>query len=65
MKIGDLKDIAYSNHGCVQFAVLYDYNSQKDVENGCTVDYLIREYSELELYRIQAVDDLLVLEVRV
>lgn len=65
MKIKDLKGIAYSNHGCVQSAVLYDYNSQNGIENGCTVDYLIENYGELELHRIQAVDDLLVLEVRV
>ena len=65
MKIKDLKGIAYSSHGCMQFAVLYNYNSQVDIENGCTVDYLIQEYGELELHRIQAVDDMLVLEVRV
>ena len=64
MKIKDLKGIAYSVHGLLQWAVLYDYTSQTDIVSGCTVDHIIKEYGELELTRIQAVNDELVLEVR-
>lgn len=64
MKIKDLKNIAYSTHGCTQFAVLYDYNTMTDIESGCTVDYIIKNYGHLKLYRIQAIRNMLVLEVR-
>ena len=64
MKIKDLKGIAYSSHGCVQMAVLYNYNTQKDLDSG-SVDYIIKNYGELELTRIQAYNDQLILEVRV
>ena len=63
MKIKDLKSVAYSNHGNIQWAVVYDYNSQKDLMHG-SVECVIKEYGDLELTRIQACEDLLVLEVR-
>ena len=63
MKIKDLKSIAYSSHGLVQFAVVYDYNSQQDVLQG-TIENAISEYGECELTRLQADQDCLVLEVR-
>lgn len=63
MKIEDLKGIAYSNHGFVQWAVVYDCNSQKDVLEG-TVESAISEYGECELTRLQADQDYLVFEVR-
>lgn len=64
MRIKDLKGIAYSNHGLIQMAALYDYNSQRTVTDDCTVDYIIEHYGDLELFRIQADDDYLILEVR-
>ena len=63
MKIGDLKSVAYSSHGDIQWAVVYDYNSQKDLMYG-SVECAIKEYGECELTRLQAHRDLLVLEVR-
>lgn len=63
MKIRDLKSVAYSSHGDIQWAVVYDYNSQSDLMCG-SVECAIKEYGECELTRLQAHDDLLVLEVR-
>lgn len=63
MQIKDLKSIAYSSHGCVQMAVLYNYNTQKDLDSG-SIDYIIKNYGDLELTRIQACNDQLILEVR-
>ena len=63
MKIRDLKSVAYSSHGDIQWAVVYDYNSQQDLMHG-SVECAIKEYGECELTRLQAHNDLLVLEVR-
>lgn len=63
MKIKDLKGLCYSSHGLVQMAVLYDYNSQRDVSEG-SIEHIISNYGELELTRLQAAHGLIVLEVR-
>lgn len=63
MQIKDLKGIAYSSHGDLQMAVLYDYNTQKDVSAG-TVEHIISNYGELELTRLQAYEHSLIFEVR-
>lgn len=63
MKIKDLKDVAYSVHGYTQMAVLYNQSTQMDVATG-SVDYIIKEYGEWELTRLQAHNGLLILEVR-
>lgn len=63
MKIKDLKGIAYSSYGSMQMAVLYDYSTQKDVALG-TVDYIIKEFGDLELIRLQAQEHRLVLGVK-
>ena len=63
MKIKDLKDVAYSTHGYVQWAVLYSQSKQEDVEHA-TVDHIIKEYGDLELVRLVAAGDQLVLEVQ-
>lgn len=63
MKIKELKGLCFSNHGLVQMAVLYNYNTQMDVATG-SIEYIIRDYGEWELTRIQAHNSLLVLEVR-
>lgn len=64
MKIKDLAGIAYSTHGDLQMAVLYNYNTQKDVATG-TVEHIISNYGELELTRLQAYEHSLIFEVRV
>ena len=64
LKIKDLKGVAYSSHGNVQFAVLYNLKTQKVIERGSTIDHIIENYGELELTRLQACNDDLVLEVR-
>lgn len=63
MKIKDLKSVAYSSHGLIQWAVVYDYNSQKDVLEG-NVEYVIEVYGECGLTRLQADQNYLVFEVR-
>lgn len=63
MKIKDLKSVAYSNHGLLQMAIVYDYNSQTDIFNG-TIEGAIKNYGECELTRLQADQGALVLEVR-
>lgn len=63
MKIKDLKGIAYSSPGSMQVAVLYNYSTQKAVALG-SIEYIIKEFGDLELIRLQAQDHGLVLEVK-
>lgn len=63
MKIGDLKGIAYSSHGDIQMAVVYDYNKQKDIALGA-VEYIMKEFGNLECTRLQAYEHRLIFEVR-
>ena len=63
MKIKDLKSVAYSSHRLVQWAIVYDHSTRKDVLKG-TVESAISTYGECELIRLQADQDFLVMEVR-
>lgn len=63
MLIKDLKDLCYSCHSSIQMCILYDYNSNTDVDKG-SVEYIIKHYSDLELTRIQSYNDNLIFEVR-
>lgn len=63
MKLKDLKDVLHSQTGNIQFAIVWDYNTMKDLENGCSVDYAVTEYGERELKRVCADGGMVVLEV--
>ena len=63
MKIKDLKSVAYSSHGLIQMAIVYDYNIQHDIFCG-SIEGAIKQYGECELTRLQADQGYLVLEVR-
>lgn len=64
MKLKDLKDVLHSQTGNIQFAIVWDYNTMKDLENGCSVDYAVAEYGKRELKQITATDDKLILTVK-
>jgi hypothetical protein len=54
MKLKELSGILYSTRNCVQFAIIYDHNTNTDIENGCTIDFAIREHGDKEVKQIQA-----------
>lgn len=57
MKIKDLKDILYNQHGChLQTTTLWRFDSDYNIdEYACgTHEYIITNYSDKEVKRIQA-----------
>jgi len=63
LKIKDLRKVLFSNKGAVQFAIVYDSNKHADLENGCTIDYVVAQYGERELKRIEAFENQLILTI--
>ena len=63
LKIKDLKAVCYSSHGRVQMVIVWDCVSRKDVALGA-IEYVIKEFGELEIIRLLADENRLILEVR-
>lgn len=64
MRLSDLKDVLNSQHGDMQFAIVYDVDNREDIENGCSVEYAIKNYGDCELVRISADKGNVVLHIR-
>ena len=54
MKLKDLELCLYSPTGEIQRAIVYDYNKNEDLEQGCSVEYAISRYGEYEVKRISS-----------
>lgn len=54
MKLKDLNLILHSASGLMQWAIVYDYEKNEDVEYGCSVEYAIANYGECEVKRISS-----------
>ena len=63
MKIKQLKNVLYSTTGNIQFAIVYDSKTHKDLENGCSIDYAVKHYGDRELIRIKAFENQLILYI--
>lgn len=64
MILRDLKGILYSNTGNIQFATVYDIDSDADLESGCSVEYAINHYGNMEVKRIQAYGNELIINLK-
>jgi hypothetical protein len=64
MKLKDLAPVLRSSTGAMQEAVVYDLDSNQDLASGCSVDYAVKHYGDMELDRITAYGHSLVLSVR-
>lgn len=62
MKLKNLKEILKSPEGDVKFGVLYDRNQRKTLEES-SVNYLIEQYGESDVFRIYASNDLLIITI--
>ena len=60
MKLKDLSPILWSQHTAIQNAILYNRATDKD-EMVATIDYMVANYPEANIIRIQAQDSFLVL----
>jgi hypothetical protein len=63
MKLKDLKPVLYSLCGDVQFAIVYDWEENRDLENGCSVEYAIDKYGDRPVRRIGAEGGQLVISI--
>ena len=64
MKLKDLAVVLRSSTGAMQEAVVYDLDTNQDLASGCSVDYAVKHYGDMELDRITAYGHSLVLSVR-
>jgi hypothetical protein len=62
MKLNQLKTILRSCRGSVQFAILYDSQTNADIDNG-SIDYIVEQYGEKEVKRIEAFENQLLITV--
>ena len=60
MVLKDLSPVLWSQHTTVQNAILYNRKTDKD-EMIATIDYMVANYPEVDIIRIQAQGDFLVL----
>lgn len=63
MKLGDLKPVLWSSHGNIAQAIVYDQETNEDLEYGCSVDYAVKNYADREVRRIHAYNNFLVITV--
>ncbi len=54
MKIKDFKNVIYSNTGDIQWGILWCRKTGSDVVNNCSVEYIYKNYGDLDCYRICA-----------
>jgi hypothetical protein len=63
MKLKDLKSVLYSSRGAIQFAIVYDQEKNRDLENGCSIDYAVEKYSDRTVHHIEAFEHRLVITI--
>ena len=63
MKLKELSNVLWSDRCHFQNTVVYDYDRNIDVENGCSVEYAIEHYGEKEVRRIHAYEHQLVITI--
>ena len=63
MKLKDLKSVLWSSRGGICETIVYDYDSNQDLEFGCSVEYAVKKYAEKEVRRIEAQDNFLVITI--
>ena len=63
MKLKDLQPVLYSRRGGIQSTIVYDAEKNLDVENGCSVEYAVREYGERTVRHIEAFENQLLITI--
>lgn len=61
MKVNELKGVLFSSIGYIQSVIIYSRTEHKEIINGCSAEYAIKNYGEKELLRIQAANNSIVL----
>lgn len=63
MKLKDFKPVIFSRTGDIQFVIIYDYESNTDLEVNCSFEYACEHYGDREVKRITAYGNDLVFTV--
>ena len=63
MKLKDLENVLRSTRGVIQFAIIWDEKECKNLEDGCSVEYAVKEYGERTVKRISAYGNKLIITV--
>ena len=64
MKLKKLNKVIFSRGMAdVQFVIIWDSATCKDLLNGCSYEYALKEYGDAEVKRITAYEDKLVFEI--
>lgn len=63
MKLKELKSILYSSRGSVQFAIVYDSETNTDLVNGCSIDYAVQTFGDKEVKHIEAFENQLLITI--
>lgn len=63
LKLKDLGPILYSRRGNIQHAIIWDETERRDLENGCSVEYAVKEYGARPVKRIEAFENQLLITV--
>lgn len=64
MRLEELKSVLYSIIDEIQWVIVYSGTERKDIVNGCSAEYAIKNYGEKELLRIQAYNNKVVLIIK-
>lgn len=63
MKLKELQSILYSRRGEIQFAIVYEYETNTDIENGCSVEYAVEHHGDREVKQIGAFENQILITV--
>ena len=63
MKLKDLKPILVNSGHYIQSTILWEQNTNTDLENGASIEYVISHYSEREVKNIKAFENSLLITV--
>ena len=63
MKLKDLKPILVNSGHYIQSTILWEQDTNTDLENGASIEYVIVHYSEREVKNIKAFENSLLITV--
>ena len=63
MKLKDLEPVLYSTRGNIQFTIIYDSKKNADIENGCSIEYAIKNHGDKTVLHIQAFENQLLITI--
>lgn len=63
MKFVDLSAVRFSYQWDIQHCIVWEQETDKDLVNGCSVEYAIEHFANMEIKRISVADGMLIFTV--